>query len=291
MRKQFRDTVSSLASHDDRIVLVFGDVSVYLFNDFQEKYPDRFYNIGVCENTLISLGAGLGAQGFYPFVHTIAPFITERSFEQIKLDMCYNRFGGNIVSCGASFDYAWDGATHHCYTDIAILRLLPGMEVIQPGSRKELDVLLRSQYSNGMTTYFRLSDYPHEIDMEVEFGRGVVLKDSSAKFTVITAGPILKNVMEACEDIDINLLYFHTIKPIDRELISRYRDTRILVIHDAFGLYEAVCEVPGLSVTSHGMPDEFCSWYGKVDDIRTKLQLDPESLKKVILQHIGSMAQ
>jgi transketolase len=165
------------------------------------------------------------------------------------------------------------------------------MEVIQPGSRKELDVLLRSQYSNGMTTYFRLSDYPHEIDMEVEFGRGVVLKDSSAKFTVITAGPILKNVMEACEDIDINLLYFHTIKPIDRELISRYRDTRILVIHDAFGLYEAVCEVPGLSVTSHGMPDEFCSWYGKVDDIRTKLQLDPESLKKVILQHIGSMAQ
>lgn len=291
MRKQFRDTVSSLASHDDRIVLVFGDVSVYLFNDFQEKYPDRFYNIGICENTLISLGAGLGAQGFYPFVHTIAPFITERSFEQIKLDMCYNRFGGNIVSCGASFDYAWDGATHHCYTDIAILRLLPGMEVIQPGSRKELDVLLRSQYSNGMTTYFRLSDYPHEIDMEVEFGRGVVLKDSSAKFTVITAGPILKNVMEACEDIDINLLYFHTIKPIDRELISRYRDTRILVIHDAFGLYEAVCEVPGLSVTSHGMPDEFCSWYGKVDDIRTKLQLDPESLKKVILQHIGSMAQ
>lgn len=288
MRKQFRDTVASLASRDDRIVMVFGDVSVYLFNDFQEKYPDRFYNIGICENTLISLGAGLAAQGFYPFVHTIAPFITERSFEQIKLDMCYNRFGGNVVSCGASFDYAWDGATHHCYTDIAILRLLPGMEVLQPGSRKELDVLLRSQYDNGKPTYFRLSDYPHDIEMDVEFGTGVVLKDASAKWTVITAGPILKNVMKACEDIDVNLLYFHTIKPIDRELIDRYRDTKILVIHDAFGLYEAVCEVPGLSATSHGMPDEFCSWYGKVDDIRTKLKLDAESLRTVILRHIGA---
>ena len=139
MRRQFKETLISLAEHDDRIVLILGDVSVYLFSGFKEKHPDRFYNMGICENTLVSVGAGLAAQGFRPFIHTIAPFITERSFEQIKLDMCYNGFGGNIVSCGASFDYAWDGATHHCYTDLAILRLLPGTEIIQPGSGKELD--------------------------------------------------------------------------------------------------------------------------------------------------------
>jgi transketolase len=125
-----------LAARDDRVVVILGDISHYLFNAFQEKYPSRFYNMGVCENALVSVAAGLGAQGFHPFVHTIAPFITERSLEQIKLDMCYNEFGGNILSCGASFDYAWDGATHHCYSDLEILRLLPGMEVIQPGSRK-----------------------------------------------------------------------------------------------------------------------------------------------------------
>ena len=97
MRKQFKETVMALSKDDDRIVLVFGDVSVYLFNDFKEKYPDRFYNMGICENTLISVAAGLSSQGFFPFVHTITPFITERCFEQIKLDLVYNKFGVNIV--------------------------------------------------------------------------------------------------------------------------------------------------------------------------------------------------
>ena len=282
MRKQFKETVMALSEEDDKIVLIFGDVSIYLFNDFKNKYPNRFYNMGICENTLISVAAGLSSQSFFPFVHTITPFITERSFEQIKLDMCYNQFGVNIVSTGASFDYAWDGASHHCYTDLAILRLLPGMEVIQPGSRKELDALIRSQYDNGNTTYFRLSDHPHSIDLPVKFGKGVVIKDTSAPLTVITAGPLLENVSKACEGIDVNLLYFHTIKPIDKELIMQYKSTSILVIHDAFGLFEAVCGVPGLSATYHGLPDSFCSLYGEVPDIRKQMGLDVESIRKTI---------
>jgi transketolase len=233
------------------------------------------------------MAAGLSAQGFYPFVHSIAPFVTERSYEQIKLDMCYNEFGGNIVSCGASFDYAWDGATHHAYTDLAILRLLPHMEVIQPGSRKELDVLLRSQYSNGKTTYFRLSDHPHDMDVPVEFGKGVVLRDCDSKLTVMTAGPLLGNVMEACREIDVNLVYFHTLKPIDKELIAKFAHTKILVIYDAFGLYEAICEVPHLSLSYHGLPDQFCSSYGTLKEIRESLGLDPGSIKKIALRHLA----
>lgn len=287
MRKQFRDTIMDLSTYDDKIVMVLGDVSVYLFNDFKEKYPDRFYNMGICENTLISVAAGLSSQGFFPFVHTIAPFVTERSFEQIKLDMCYNQFGANIVSCGASFDYAWDGATHHSYTDLAILRMLPHIEVIQPGSRKEVDILIRSQYNNGKTTYFRLSDHPHDIDVPIEFGKGVVLRDSGSDVTVMTAGPILGNVMEACRDLDVNLVYFHTIKPIDKEIISRFKSSEILVIHDAFGLYEAICEVPNLSVSYHGMPDEFCTWYGTLHDVRKKIGLDTESIREVVSHKIG----
>ena len=156
MRKQFKNTVLDLATQDSRVVTILGDVSVYLFNDYKEKFPTRFYNMGICENTLISVSAGLSSQGLIPFVHTIAPFLTERSYEQIKLDLCYNRFGANIVTCGASFDYAWDGATHHSYTDLAILRLLPGMEVIQPGSTKELDILLRSQYRKWQSYIFQI---------------------------------------------------------------------------------------------------------------------------------------
>ena len=282
MRRQFKDTVTELAGSDPKVVVILGDISHYLFNAFQERYPTRFYNMGICENALISVAAGMSAQGFHPFVHTIAPFITERSFEQIKLDMCYNEFGGNIVSCGSSFDYAWDGATHHAYTDLAILRLLPGMEVIQPGSRKEVDVLLRSQYSNGRPTYFKLSDHPHAIDLDVRFGQGVVIKEGAGDLSVVTAGPLLANVIEACRDLPVNLLYFPTLKPIDRELIARFRGTRFLVVHDGFGLREAINEVPGLSTFYHGIPDQFCVWYGTVHDVRREIGLDPAGIRAAV---------
>jgi transketolase len=286
MRKQFKDTVMELAAHDNEIVVILGDISHFLFNSFQEKYPTRFFNMGICENTLISVAAGLSSQGFHPFVHTITPFITERCLEQIKLDLGYNQFGGNIVSTGASFDYAWDGATHHCYTDLAILRLIPGMEVTQPGSKKELDALIRSQYNNGKPTYFRLSDHGHSIDLPVQFGKAVILKDTGAAVTVMTAGPILGNVMEACTDLPVNLVYFHTLKPIDTEVIARFRRTKILVVHDAFGLREAITEMPDLSVAYHGLPDQFCVWYGTVHDIRKMIRLDPASIREAVQARI-----
>lgn len=289
MRKQFKETVTELAEHDDRVVVILGDISHFLFRSFQEKFPSRFFNMGICENTLISVAAGLSAQGFHPFVHTIAPFVTERCLEQIKVDMCYNRFGGNIVSIGGSFDYAWDGATHHCYTDLAILRLIPDIEVIQPGSRKEVDTLLRSQYSNGRATYFRLSDNAHDIDVPVRFGRAAVLRDCGGPVTVMTAGPLLGNVLPACEDLPVNLVYFSTIKPIDRDVIGRFRRTKILVVHDAFGLYEAICEVPDLSVTYLGLPDEFCAWYGTVPEIREKIGLDAASIRARVQDRLGHL--
>ncbi|CAK0749109.1 Transket_pyr domain-containing protein [Gammaproteobacteria bacterium] len=282
MRKQFKQTVLDLAEHDDRITIILGDVSVYVFNDFRQRYPERFHNMGICENTLISVAAGLSSQGLIPFVHTIAPFLTERSYEQIKLDLCYNHFGGNIISCGASFDYAWDGATHHAYTDLAILRMLPGCEVLQPGTIKELNALLRSQYANGQPTYFRLSDHPHTIDTgEIRFGKGMVLKHGS-DVTVMTAGPLLGNVLEAVRDLNVNLVYFHTIKPIDHELIQAFADTRILVVHDAFGLREAINEVPGLRTWYHGLPDVFCGWYGTLHDIHAKLGLDVSGIHTAV---------
>lgn len=287
MRRQFKDMISQLATQDETIVLILGDVSVYLFREFQQKYPQRFYNMGICENTLISVAAGLRAQGYIPFVHTIAPFITERSYEQIKLDMCYNKFPGNIVTCGASFDYAWDGATHHTFTDLAILRMLPNMEVLQPGSIRELDVLLRSQYNNENATYFRLSDHPHDINFPIEFGKAVILKDNGADVTVMTAGPILGNVFEAVRDLNVNLVYHHTIKPIDKDAVQRFKHTEIVVIHDAFGLYEAVCETPGINACAYGFGDQFCCSYGTLQQIREKIGLDTKAIRDFIQKKIG----
>jgi len=282
MRRQFKDTVTDLAVQDEQVLVIVGDISGFLFKDFQQRFPDRFFNMGICESTLLTVTAGLSSQGFFPFVHTIAPFLIERGFEQIKLDFCYNQFGGNIVTCGSSFDYAWDGATHHCSTDLALLRLLPGIEVIQPGSRKETDRLLRSQYNNGRATYFKLSDHPHSLDLPVEFGKGVILKNSNSHVTVVTAGPILGNVFEACGDLPVNLIYFHTLKPLDKDLLLSFKETKLLVIHDSFGLYEAVHEIPYLSATYYGLPDHFIGCYGTVHDIRKYLGLDVPTLRETV---------
>ena len=171
MRKQFKETIIDI--NDEKIVLILGDVSVYLFDDFKIKNPNKVFNLAIGENSLVSVSAGLSSQGLIPFVHTINPFLSDRSYEQIKLDMLYNDFNGNIVTCGATFDYAYDGASHHCHNDISNLRMLPNIEVLQPGSNKEVDTLVRSQYDNEKTTYYRLSDFPHEINIDVEFGKGV----------------------------------------------------------------------------------------------------------------------
>jgi transketolase len=279
-----------LAEDDPRVVLVFGDLSVYLFKDFSERYPDRFVNMGILEQTMISAGAGLAATGLIPFVHSITPFLVERAYEQIKLDLCYNRFGVNLVSTGASFDYAWDGPSHHCYTDAAILRLLPGMEVMVPGTPRELDTLLQSQYANGLPSYFRMSDHSHGFDFPIEFGKGVVLRNDAGPGgpTVITAGPLLKNVVEACGDLPVNILYFSTLKPIDQTLLQHYAQGPLVVIHDAFGLQEAVTEACAqAAIHPVTMPDRFVTTYGTVDDARQDLGFDSPSIHRFVKETCG----
>jgi transketolase len=283
MRNHFKDIIIKLAERDKRVILLLGDISVFLLREFSDSFPSQFYNAGICENTLISMAAGLSSQNFHPFVHTIAPFITERSYEQVKLDMCYNGFGGNIVSCGGSFDYAWDGATHHCYTDLELMRMLPGMEVMQPGNKKELGVLIESQYDNGKPSYFRIPADEHKLDLPVEFGKvNIVMHKDSATLTIATAGPILQNVYEACMGLNVNLLYFHTIKPLDTEVLARYSNTKILVIHDAFGLFEAISAVSEAKVKYYGIPDKFCCYYGTLEDIRKALGLDVAGIRNYI---------
>ena len=282
MRKQFKDTLLDLAQEDENIILVFGDISVFLFREFQERHPNRFYNMGICEGGLVSISAGLSSQGYIPFVHSIAPFVTERCFEQVKLDFCYNDFPGNIVSCGGTFDYAWDGSTHHCHNDIACFSMLPGMEVFQPGSAKEADFLIRKHYNNGKSSYFRLSDNPHHINLSLEVNRGVVLRDIGADVTVITAGPLLDYVLKATEDIQVNILYFHTLKPLDTELLRKYSHTTFKVVHDAHGLYETIGKIATKPIHYLGLPDKFITCYGTICDAREYAGLGIESIKAFI---------
>lgn len=278
MRKQFKQSVFELAQADERVVVILGDISVYMFRDYQAKFPTRFYNMGICEQTLMSVAAGLRQQGLIPFVHTIGPFASERAMEQIKVDFVYNDYPGNIMSCAGTFDYAWDGTTHHAWVDIAAIRLMPRTQVFQPGTRKEVDFLMKRHYADHLTNYFRLSEYVHSVDLPLEAGRGNVVRGDSKKTTIVTAGPMLDDVLKATEGLDVNVLYFHTIKPFDQELVSRFAHTKIKVVHDSFGLFEAVCEVAGRSVEKL-VPRNFADSYGKIHDVRKSVGLGIDDIR------------
>lgn len=218
MRKQLVSTVESILERDDRLILLLGDIGVFGFRRAFELFPDRVYNIGILEQSTVSLAAGLAMDGLIPVVHTIAPFLVERSFEQLKDDFCYQQLGGNFVSVGASYDYAALGCTHHCPGDVGVLKDLPGMEIVVPGTASEFDLLFRQTYSNEQPTYFRLSESENPHGYEVKFGKAEIIKKGNLA-TIVAVGPALKLVLGATRDLAVTILYYTTVAPFDGETL------------------------------------------------------------------------
>ena len=167
MRKAFAEAMIELAEHDPKMVLLIGDISHYLLKDFEDKFPERFFNAGICEQSIIGVAAGLAMEGYRPVVHTIAPFCVERAYEQIKVDLCYQELDVTIISVGASFDYAHLGCTHHCYEDVSILRPLPNIDIFVPGTSSEFKALIKDSWNNGRSKYFKLSKTEHNCTTDV----------------------------------------------------------------------------------------------------------------------------
>jgi len=291
MRKQFVKTTEDLLAQDPRLVLLLGDIGVFGFRNASQRFPDRAYNIGICEQATTSLAAGLAKEGLLPIVHSIAPFVVERCFEQIKVDFCYQQLPGNIVSVGGSYDYAALGCTHHCPGDVPVLRSLPGMEIVVPGTPAEFDRLFRQAYASPHPTYYRLSERSNPQGQDVTFGRAAVLKRGQLA-TVIAVGPALAAVMPAVENLDVSLLYYTTVAPFDGETLRANCSARKVLLVEPY--YHGVLTTdilsalgPGpASVTSIGVPHRFLRDYGHQEDHDKAVGLTPagvrESLEKLI---------
>ena len=227
LRKTFANTMLEIAENDDSLVVIVGDISHGIFKPFRDKFPRRYYNIGISEPGMVNVAAGLSAKGLTPVVHTIAPFLIERSYEQIKLDFAYQELGVNLVSVGGAFDYSKLGCSHHCYADYSLIAQFEKSNIFFPGSDLEFELLFRSTYNNGEINYFRLTEFPHGIDFEpskISVGKGIKVKEGS-DLTIVTTGSALKRVIEAEKLLSelghsIEILYSHTLKPFDKKLIE-----------------------------------------------------------------------
>ena len=286
MRKQFVNTVESLFQQDDKIVLLLGDIGVFGFRNIFKEYKDRIYNIGILEQTMTSVAAGLSKEGFHPVVHSIAPFVVERSLEQIKLDTAYQSFPINIVSVGASYDYAALGCTHHCPADISLLLTIPSLNIFVPGCQSDFDSLFRESYNSKFPNYFRLTENSHDTKVPIaKKGQASKIK-SGSKGIIIVVGPMLKSVLLATTDLDVTILYYTSIIPFDQKIIKdNLHDINKISIVEPF--YEGTIshlvlnsvDLKPVSILNIGIPREFLTNYGKFKDHNEFLKIDSESLK------------
>lgn len=290
MRKQFTKTLKNILYKDTNSVLLLGDIGVFGFRDELKNIPSRVYNIGILEQSTISLAAGLSRNGMIPFVHTIAPFLVERAFEQLKIDFGYQNLGGNFITVGNSYDYAALGCTHHCPGDIQLLLTIPTMKIFIPGNSEELDHLINLNYNNKNPNYYRLGETENSETHISDSGNASVIKIGK-KATIICIGNMLDAVKQATQNLDITLLYYNTINPFDYKTLIKYFNEKIIVCEPFYegtidylinkSLYDKLFKIYHI-----GIPRKFLTNYGTKQEHDIDLMLDVNGINKRILSWI-----
>lgn len=230
MRDAFTRALTELATEDERILLVTGDLGFGVFDDFQRRFPGQFLNAGVAEQNMTGVATGLALEGRIVFTYSIANFPTLRCLEQIRSDAAYHEANVKVVAIGGGFSYGALGISHHATEDLAILRALPGLTVVAPGDLWETEQATRALAALPGTAYLRLdkshANTPARPGEEFHLGRARELRAGS-DCTLISCGGIVGEVMTAAarlaaeEGYECRVLSLHTLKPIDTEALIR----------------------------------------------------------------------
>lgn len=255
-RDAWVEALVELAEHDDRIVAVVNDsVGSSKLAPFQQRFPERLINVGIAEQDMVGVGAGLANGGKIPFVSAAACFLTARAMEQIKVDAAYSQHHVVLVGQSPGMAYGELGPTHHSIEDLAWLRTIPGLTVIVPADPAETRQALRWAAQHDGPVFVRVSRMGvpdvHPEGYEFVPGRATTLRDGS-DVTIAATGTVVSRALAAAEllaegGVDARVLAVPTIKPLDSDaLVAAARETRgIVTVEEALvsGLGGAVAEV------------------------------------------------
>jgi transketolase len=211
-RAQFGRTVTDLLDQDLSTALVFAEISARFFIDAIDRHPDRVVNVGIREQLMVNVGAGMALTGMRPVVHSFGSFLVERAFEQVKLGFVHQGVGGVLVGGGGSFDAASAGRTHQVPGDVALLDTLPDAVIHAPGTAAETDEVLRRAVAADGLHYVRIVQ---QTNSESFAGRGLHVVRRGSGATVLALGPVLDEVLAATADRDVTVLYAHSVRPFD----------------------------------------------------------------------------
>jgi len=264
---------------------------------FAEKFPERFFNVGIAEQNLFGIAAGLAKSGLIPFVSTMAVFTSMRACEQVRTDICYQNLNCKIIATHAGTSFGQAGTTHHCTEDIAIMRSFANMTVIVPADGIETANAIKACVDYPGPVYIRIGRgfepkfYDNE-DYGFEIGKAITLVDGS-DITLICCGTTVLQAVEAArhlkenDDLSVRVLNLHTIKPIDKDAIYEAvcETRRIITFEDhntIGGLGSAVADIiaesgKGCAFEKVGIPDCFCI-VGYPDDLQNYYKLDSDGI-------------
>lgn len=304
MRVAFVDTLIQCAQDNPNIWLLIGDVGYGLVEPFETRFPDRFVNMGVAEQNMVGVAAGLALSGKTVFCYSLGSFGTARCLEQIRNDVCYHNANVKIVAGGGGLVFSALGMTHHATEDIAIMRALPNMTVIAPCDAVETKLATKAIAESGKPCYLMLSRAGDTaIHQEIpifEIGEAIVLQEGYYA-TLATCGGIIAEAVKAADilredGLSVDVLSFHTIKPIDGEMVRQYghRDRVFVTIEEhnlsgGFGsaVAEAIADM-GLSckLVRIGLMDKFCKEVGSQQYLRELNGLTAEHIAKRVKEAI-----
>lgn len=297
VRETFTDTIYEVGKKDKKLCVIVSDISHFRLQKFAKENPDRYYNLGVCENSIVNVAAGIAHLGFIPVVHTFASFLIDKSFEQLKLTFGYNKLPVNLIAIGSGIEYAFHGVTHHSYIDSLLIKSIENSSVFNPGSTYEFDQLFQKAYNNNKINLFRATSNSHEIDLSkhsIEPGKGILYKAGS-DLTIVCTGYHLKTAVESISlfesnNINAEIIYLPTIKPLDTELLlkSIKKTSKFIVMEhqsEYGGLYSDISSIilkeknkNNIQGRSLSLGNKFVHEYGTFLEHNTRLNFSPAGL-------------
>ncbi len=304
-RESFGEALCALAETNPDIVVLDADLAEATKTGiFKKQYPDRFFDCGIAEQNMVGIAAGLAACGKIPFAASFAMFAAGRAFEQMRNSVGYPHLNVKIAGSHAGISVGEDGATHQCCEDIALMRTIPGMVVLNPADHYEMQAAVKAAAEYVGPVYIRLGRLAVESvnnndDYTFEIGKGITLRDGK-DITIIATGLLVQEAVKAAKaleaaGIDARVLDIHTIKPLDTELVLKAaQETGRIVVaeeHNVIGgLGEAVSsylsEVCPTPVTKIGIYDEF-GHSGPAVDLLKEFGLSAENIEATVKKVLG----
>lgn len=304
-RESFGEAVTELAAEYPEVIVLDADLAAATKTGiFKKAYPDRFFDCGIAECNMIGIAAGLASCGKIPFAASFAMFSAGRAYEQVRNSVGYPKLNVKVVGSHAGISVGEDGATHQCCEDIALMRTIPGMVVLNPCDHYEMKATVRAMIEHQGPCYVRLGRLAvetvnHNDDYKFELGKGITLREGK-DITIIATGLMVQEALKAAkalaeEDIDAEVINIHTIKPLDEKLVvaSAKKTGCVITVEEhniIGGLGEAVSTVLSekypTPVTRIGVNDVY-GHSGPAVDLLKEFGLSAEHIAEVVKEKLG----